>query len=161
MATLTVTINESVTLNGRERGSEITMDVDAITQVMHRIVSVPSDSGSTATQTTIANFRTAVTTADSAMDDDDVRYARVTNLDDSNAVTLNLQLAANGDADASTNASVLLEAGKTFIINKAVGAAAVDDDAATAIVSLVDIESIIVVNDNAADVDIEVFVASV
>tara|TARA_R110002020_G_scaffold86499_2_gene213588 strand:- start:1173 stop:1658 length:486 start_codon:yes stop_codon:yes gene_type:complete len=161
MATLTVTINESVTLNGRERGSEITMDVESITQVMHRIVSVPADGGSTATQTTIANFRTAVTTADSAIDDDDVRYARVTNLDATNAVTLNLQLAANGDTDASTNASVLLEGGKTFIINKAVGAAAVDDDAATAIVSLVDIESIIAVNDNNADVDIEVFVASV
>jgi hypothetical protein len=39
---------------------------------------------------------------------------------------------------------------------------AVDDDAATAtaIGSLVDLESIIAVNDNNADVDVEVFVAS-
>jgi len=40
--------------------------------------------------------------------------------------------------------------------------AAVDDDdeAATALGSLVDLESIIAVNDNNADVDVEVFVAS-
>ena len=162
MATLSVTINESITLNGRERGSEINLDVESITQVMQRIVSLPSDGGSTATQTTIANFRTAVTTADSAMDDDDVKYIRVTNLDSSNNVHLSLQLAANGGADASTQASVILEAGKSFLLGKAVGVAAVDDDAATATAlgSLVDLESIIAVNDNNADVDVEVFVAS-
>ena len=162
MATLSVTINESITLNGRERGSEISLDIASITQVMQRIVSLPADGGSSATQTTIANFRTDVTTVDSAMDDDDVKYIRVTNLDASNNVHLSLQLAANGSADASTQASVILEAGKNFLLGKAVGVAAVDDDAATAtaIGSLVDLESIIAVNDNNADVDVEVFVAS-
>jgi len=163
MSTLSVTINESITINGKDRGSEISLDVDSITQVLHRIVSLPADGGSTATQTTVANFRTAVTTADSAMDDDDVRYIRVTNLDSSNDVHLSLQLAANGDADASTQASIRLNAGTSFILGKSVGVAAVDDDAATAtaIGSLVDLESIIAVNDNNADVDVEVFVASV
>ena len=162
MATLSVTINESITLNGRERGSEINLDITSITQVMQRIVSLPADGGSTATQTTIANFRDAVTTADSAMDDDDVKYIRVTNLDSSNNVHLSLQLAATGTADPSTQASVILEAGKSFLLGKAVGVAAVDDDAATATAlgSLVDLESIIAVNDNNADVDVEVFVAS-
>ena len=162
MATLSVTINESITLNGRERGSEINLDIASITQVMQRIVSLPADGGSTATQTTIANFRTAVTTADSAMDDDDVKYIRVTNLDSSNNVHLSLQLAANGDAVASTQASILLEAGKSFLLGKTVGIAAFndDDEAATALGSLVDLESIIAVNDNNADVDVEVFVAS-
>jgi hypothetical protein len=96
------------------------------------------------------------------MDDDDVKYIRVTNLDSSNNVHLSLQLAANGSADASTQASVILEAGKSFLLGKAVTAVAVDDDAATAtaIGSLVDLESIIAVNDNNADVDVEVFVAS-
>ena len=162
MATLSVTINESITLNGRERGSEINLDITSITQVMQRIVSLPADGGSTATQTTIANFRTDVTTADSAMDDDDVKYIRVTNLDSSNNVHLSLQLAANGSADASTQASVILEAGKSFLLGKAVTAVAVDDDGATATAlgSLVDLESIVAVNDNNADVDVEVFVAS-
>ena len=162
MATLSVTINESITLNGRERGSEISLDIASITQVMQRIVSLPADGGSSATQTTIANFRTDVTKVDSAMDDDDVNYIRVTNLVSSNNVHLSLQLAANGDAVASTQASILLEAGKSFLLGKAVGIAAVDDDdeAATALGSLVDLESIIAVNDNNADVDVEVFVAS-
>ena len=161
MATLSVTINESITLNGRERGSEINLDIASITQVMQRIVSLPADGKSTELQPNLANFRTAVTTADSAMDDDDVKYIRVTNLDSSNNVHLSLQLAANGDAVASTQASILLEAGKSFLLGKAVGIAAVDDDeAATALGSLVDLESIIAVNDNNADVDVEVFVAS-
>ena len=163
MSTLSVTISETITINGKDRGSDISLDIDNITQVMHRIVSLPADGGSAATQTTVANFRTAVTTADSAMDDDDVRYIRITNLDSSNDVHLSLQLAANGDADASTQASIRLNAGTSFILSKSVGVAAVDDDVATAtaIGSLVDLESIIAVNDNDADVDVEVFVASV
>ena len=38
--------------------------------------------------------------------------------------------------------------------------AAVDDDAATAVTVLKDLESIIAINDNNADVDVELFVAS-
>jgi hypothetical protein len=64
------------------------------------------------------------------MDDDDVRYIRITNLDTSNNVHLSLQLAANGDADATSQASIRLNAGTSFILSKSVGVAAVDDDAA-------------------------------
>jgi hypothetical protein len=94
------------------------------------------------------------------MDDDDVKYIRVTNLDDTNPITLSLQLAADGGSDASTTASVALAAGESFILNSAVAIAAVDDDAATAVTSLVDLESIIAVNDNNAVVEVEIFVAS-
>jgi hypothetical protein len=160
MATLNVTITENVTLNGKERGSEITLDIASVNQVMHRIVKTPADGGGAATQTTIANFRTEVTTADGAMDDDDVKYIRVTNLDASNPITLSLQLAADGGSDASTTASVALAAGESFMLNGAVAVAAVDDDAATAVTSLVDLESIIAVNDNNAVVEVEIFVAS-
>ena len=63
-------------------------------------------------------------------------------------------------ADAST--TILLEAGKSFMLGKAVGVAAVDDDAATAtaIGSLVDLESIIAINDENATAQLEVFIAS-
>jgi hypothetical protein len=56
----------------------------------------------------------------------------------------------------------LLEAGKSFMLGKAVGVAAVDDDAAdaTAIGSLVDLESIIAINDEDATSQLEVFIAS-
>jgi len=160
MATLTVTITENVTLNGKERGSENTLEITGVNQTMGRIVSTPADGGGAATQTTIANFRTAVTTADSAMDDDDVKYVRVTNLDETNQIILSLQIAANGDADADSSASILLGAKQSFIVHKGVGVTAVDDDAATAVTVLKDLESIIAINDNNVDVDVEVFVAS-
>ncbi len=160
MATLNVTITEELTLNGVDRGSKNNLSVGSVTQVLSRMVDLPANGGSGTTDTTVANFRTLVTTADSALKDDDVKYVRMTNLDSSNDITLSLQLAANGGADASTTASVLLPAGQTFILGKAVGVAAVDDDAAGAVTSLVDLESIIAVNGNNAIVSLEIFIAS-
>jgi hypothetical protein len=160
MATLNVTITEELTLNGADRGSTNNLSVASVTQVYHRILTLPANGGSGTTDTTISNFRSAVTGADSALDDDDVKYIRVTNLDSSNSVTLSLQLAADGDSAASTTASILVEAGKSFILGKAVGVAAVDDDAASKVTSLVDLESIIAVNGNNATISLEVFIAS-
>ena len=162
MGVLTVSIKEELTLNGTQQGCTNTLSIASITQSFKRLVTLPADGGGSATQTTIANFRTAVTTADGALDDDDVKYVRITNLESTNSVTLSLQLAANGGADASTQATILLEAGKSFMLGKAVGVAAVDDDAATAtaIGSLVDLESIIAINDENATAQLEVFIAS-
>tara|TARA_R100001463_G_scaffold1184_2_gene5016 strand:- start:38 stop:520 length:483 start_codon:yes stop_codon:yes gene_type:complete len=160
MATLNVTITEELTLNGADRGSTNNLSVASVTQVYHRILTLPANGGSGTTDTTISNFRTLVTTADSALKDDDVKYIRVTNLDSSNSVTLSLQLAADGGSDASSTASVLLEAGKSFILGKAVGIAAVEDDDADKETSLVDLESIIAVNGNNATLSLELFIAS-
>ncbi len=162
MGVLTVSIKEELTLNGTQQGGENTLTIASIGQAFKRIVTLPADGGGTATQTTIINLRTDVTTADSALKDDDVKYIRITNLDAANQVALSLQLAANGGADASTQATILLEAGKSFMLGKGVGIAAVDDDAATAtaIASLVDIESIIAINDEDDTTQLEVFVAT-
>ena len=160
MATLNVTITEELTLNGADRGSTNNLSVASVTQVYHRILTLPANGGSGTTDTTISNFRTLVTTADSALKDDDVKYIRVTNLDSSNSVTLSLQLAADGGSDASSTASVLLEAGKSFMLGKAVGIAAVEDDDADKETSLVDLESIIAVNGNNATLSLELFIAS-
>ena len=162
MGVLTVSIKEELTLNGTQQGGENTVSIASITQDFKRIVTLPADGGGTATQTTILNLRTDVTTADSALRDDHVKYIRITNLDSANQVALSLQLAANGGAAASTQATILLEAGKSFMLGKGVGIAAVDDDAAdaTAIGSLVDIESIIAINDENDTTQLEVFVAT-
>lgn len=160
MATLNVTITEELTLNGADRGSTNNLSVASVTQVYHRILTLPANGGSGTTDTTISNFRTLVTTADSALKDDDVKYIRVTNLDSSNSVTLSLQLSADGGSAASSTASVLLEAGKSFILGKAVGIAAVEDDDADKETSLVDLESIIAVNGNNATLSLELFIAS-
>ena len=160
MATLNVTITEELTLNGSDRGSVNSLSVASVTQSYSRIITLPANGGSGTTDTTIANFRTAVTGADSALDDDDVKYCRITNLA-STDVMLSLQLAADGDSAASTTATIDVEPGYSFILSKAIAVAAVDDDGATELVSgLQDLESIVAINDQNATAQIEIFVAS-
>ena len=78
MATLTSTITETVTLNGKERGSEISLDIASVTQVMHRIVTCP-----TGQDTTVATFASVAddSAVSGSLDVEDVKYIRVTNLD--------------------------------------------------------------------------------
>ena len=40
MATLTESISEDITLNGRSRGSELTQSIASISEVYHRIINV-------------------------------------------------------------------------------------------------------------------------
>ena len=87
MADLTVTITESVTLNGGARGSTNTLTVSGVDDIYHRIVTVPSG----AADTTLVAFTTAQTGRDGAVDRDNVKYIRITNLDGSNNAILNLQ----------------------------------------------------------------------
>ena len=154
MATLTVTINESLTLNGRERGNENKFTVDSVTEAYSRVLTCPAT-----VETTIATFRSGVNVADSAIDLEDVKYLRVTNLNESTSVTMSLQVSAgeNGVADAS--ASILLEGGKTFMLGAVHDGIAVDDSQANLITSLNDLESL-VIKGAASAVDVEVFVAS-
>jgi hypothetical protein len=79
MATLVSTITESITLNGKERGSTNTLSIGSVTEIFHRIVTCPSGS-----DTTVATFQAATNTSDGALDLDNVKYVRVTNLDGAN-----------------------------------------------------------------------------
>lgn len=81
MGVLTVTIKEELSLNGTQQGATNTLSIASVTQSFKRLVTLPADGGGSATQTTIVNFRTDVTTADGALNDDDVKYVRVTNLE--------------------------------------------------------------------------------
>ena len=154
MATLTVTINESLTLNGRERGSENILTIDGINEVFHRIVSCPN-----AVDTTVATFRTAVNTADGAIDLEDTKYIRLTNLDSSNNVTISQQVSGGENGVADSSVSVLLEAGKSFLLGTVHDGIALDDDAATVVTTLTDLESLVISNAAGASVEVEVFVA--
>ena len=55
MATLDVTIKESVTLNGKDRGSENVLSITSVNEVLHRIVTCPANE-----DTTVALFKSAV-----------------------------------------------------------------------------------------------------
>ena len=160
MATLAVTITESVTLNGAARGSTNSRSITGVDDIYHRIVTLADD----LTNATLVSFKqTGVTGADGAMARDNVKYVRVTNLDSTNPLILNLQvIAAMNDAVGDQNAGILLEAGQSFMMSKIsdaieLTAGANDIDA---VANLHDLESIMV-DPLSEAVKVEIFVASV
>ena len=154
MATLNVTITEELTLNGADRGSTNTLSVASVTQVYHRIVTCPAGSDST-----VATFQTLTSTSDNAIDLEDAKYVRVTNLDASNPVNLSLQVSADEDGAADASATLLVDAGRSFIMGATHDGIVVDDDAASIVTSLTDLESILI-DPGSNAVSVEVFIAS-
>ena len=153
MANLTVTLTESVTLNGSVRGSTNQLTITGIEHVMERIVTVPAS-----VDTTVLLTKHDVFSSDSAVDIQDTKYIRITNLDSTNSVTLSLQIdAGENDGGADETCSILLEAGKTFMMGTPHDSIAVNDSS-TAVTATHDLESIMV--DSASNVvKLEVFVA--
>ena len=154
MATLNVTITEELTLNGADRGSTNTLSVASVTQVYHRIVTCPANVDST-----IATFQTATSTSDNAIDLEDAKYVRVTNLDASNPVNLSLQVSADEDGAADASATLLVDAGRSFIMGATHDGIVVQDDEADIVTSLTDLESILI-DPGSNAVSVEIFIAS-
>ena len=154
MPTLNVTITEELTLNGADRGSTNTLSVASVTQVYHRIVTCPAGSDST-----VATFQTATSTSDNAVDLEDAKYVRVTNLDASNPVNLSLQVSVDEDGAADASATLFVDAGRSFIMGATQDGIVVDDDAAAIVTSLTDLESILI-DPGSNAVSVEVFIAS-
>ena len=157
MADLTVTITESVTLNSVDQGATTSLTVASVVETFKRIVSCPTD-------TTIATFRSTVSDgslSDGALDVEDVRYIRVTNLDSTNPVNLSLQVdAGEDDSAADESATILLEAGKSFIMGTPSDGVAVSDANATIVTTLHNLESILI-DPLTNEVAVEIFIASV
>ena len=155
MANLTVTLTESVTLNGSVRGSTNQLTITGIEQVMERIVTIPA-----AADTTVLLTKSGVNTSDGAIDIQDTKYIRITNLDSTNSVTLSLQIdSGEDDSSADESCSILLEAGKTFIMGTPHDAVSVSDSGPGIITTLHDLESILVDSGDSNAVKLEVFVA--
>ena len=155
MADLTVTLTEDITVNGHQYGGTKSFIVSSIVDVYKRILTVPAS-----VDTTLVSFKSTVGVADGAMDIQNVKYIRITNLDGSNAVNLSLQIdTAENDTTAADSATVLLEAGKSFILGTPHDSVAVDDDDAGIVTTLHDLESILVDSSSHA-VRMEVLVAS-
>ena len=154
MANLTVTLTESVTLNGSVRGSTNQLTITGIEHVMERIVTTPASA-----VTTVLLTKATVGSSDSAIDIQDTKYIRITNLDSTNSVTLSLQIDDdNNDSAADHSCSILLEAGKTFMLGTPHEAIRVSDSSATILSPNRDLESIMVDSVSNA-VKLEVFVA--
>ena len=152
MANLTVTLTESVTLNGSVRGSTNQLTITGIEHVLERIVTIPASA-----DTTVLLTKDTVASSDSAVDIQDTKYIRVTNLDSTNSVTLSLQIDQNeDDGSADESCSILLEAGKTFMLGTPHDSVAIGGSAI--VTTLHDLESILVDSFTNA-VKLEVFVA--
>ena len=161
MADLIVTIREELTLNGDNHGAKNTLTISDIDEVFRRILTCPANN-----ETTIARFRSSVgnvsgtATYDSALDVQDVKYVRVTNLDSSNSLTLSLQVeVGEDDSGADTSASVLVEAGKSFILGSPHDGINLSDTNANLVTDLVDLDSLVVQPGSNA-VNVEVYIAS-
>jgi hypothetical protein len=102
-ATLTVTITELITLNGAALGGTNTLDIGSINEVSKRIVTA------TTTETEILSFGAAFSGHGFVIGN--VRYIRITNLDDTNSVTLTFKNQGNDEC------AMLLDKGQSFIFN--------------------------------------------
>ena len=154
-ANLKVKITEEVILNGKDQGGTTELTIASIKDVSKRIVTIAADDDAT-----VLVFKSTTASADNSLDKDTVKYIRITNLDDSNSVNISLQL-DSGEDNSAADLSVthLLEAGRSFMMGTPDEAVHADDDAATIVTALTDLESIIVdPGSNAGTV--EVFTAS-
>ena len=155
-ATLKVTIKEEITLNGSRQDAENILRVSDINEIYKRIITCPANS-----ETTLAHFHSSVADGTLApLDIDDVKYIRLTNLDSSTGVTLSLQSDVGADDSAADeSASLLIEAGKSFIMGSPNDGIGISDADANLVTDLVDVESLVIFTGGSA-VDVEVFIAS-
>jgi len=147
-ATMTVTVTESINLNGMNQGATNTLSLASIAEVSKRIVNVP------ASEVEIVAMSTAV--AAGTFVESTVKYIRITNLDDTNHVVLTFKSEGNHEF------AVKLDKGQTFIYNGDISGGVVDTmDASGSALSLAleDLVNITALADTAA-CDLEIFVAS-
>jgi len=150
-ATMTVTITESISLNGVDQGGTNTLSIASVNEVSKRIVSAST------TEQIILAFGTAV--AAGQFDETKVVYIRITNLDDTNFVGL---IFRNENSDEF---SVKLDKGQSFIYNGDLAGGVVDtmdavDNAGLTTNTFGDLVDITADADTAS-CDLEIFVASI
>ena len=126
MATLSVTHQESITINNTQYGGTNSFSITGINNVIKRVITVAANN-----DTTLASFHSDQHDDDMTIDVENVKYIRLTNLDGSNLINLNFQLdAGEDDSAADESASFQLLAGQSFIMGDADDCMSVDSSAA-------------------------------
>ena len=143
-ATLTVTVTESLTLNGSDHGSTKKMTIAGVNEVSKRIITTLT----TGTQIykgheTVASFGQFIYS--------NVKYIRITNLDDTNPVTIHIE-----DTTNTTYAQFLIPAGHVFYLTAAAGSYGDNSTAATPTGNIERIDALA----SSASVDVEILVVS-
>ena len=147
-ATLTVTLTESLSLGGNNFGGTKELTIASITEAFKRVVKCMNSQ-----TTTIATFSGNAFASANAIDLEDAKYIRVTNLDDTNDV----EVAVVG---AATLYQVRLAAGESHILGAPDDLMLAEADTSPSFGTMADIASI-QVNPAGNDVDVEIFVAGV
>ena len=100
-ATLTVTITETITLDGESRGGTITQTVASISEIAKRVMEVPI------TEIEIAKFQ-ATNPGAGTFDEADVKYVRLSNRDATNHVVFVFT------DDSATEFAIKVDAGNSI-----------------------------------------------
>ena len=145
MADLTVTITENVTLNGSIRGSSNTSTTTSVVDVFERILTCTHSQ-----TTTVAVFGSTPHSADGALDVENCKYFRVTNL----STDKDMKVAF---VTANTNYQVTVRAGGSHVLFQAEEALIGEEDASPAFPTLEDLVTVEVRPSATTDVQIEVF----
>jgi hypothetical protein len=149
MADLTTTITENVVLNGSVRGSTNTVTTSNIVDVFERILTCTHSQ-----TTTVAVFNSTPHGADGALDVENCKYLRVTNLSDDQDMKVAF-------VTSGTNYQVTVRAGGSHILFQAEEALIGEEDASPAFPTLQDLVTVEVRPSATTDVQVEVFAALV
>lgn len=149
MATLTVTISESVTINGTSRGGTNTITTSNIVDIFERILTCTHSQ-----TTTIATFATTPYTSAGALDVENCKYMRITNLSTTDDIKLAL-------VTTNTNYQVTVRAGGTHMLFQAEEGAIGETDTSPDFPTLEDITSVQARPVGTTDCQVEMFVALV
>mgnify|MGYP003645942702 CR=1 FL=1 len=149
MATLTATITESVTLNSAARGSTNTIAVNNIVDVFERILTAAHTN-----TTTIATFASTPHSSAGALDVENCKYLRITNLSSDQDIKLAL-------VTTNTNYQVTVRAGGSHILFQTEEAAIAEADTSPNFPTLEDLVTVEVRPSATTDVQVEIFAAFV
>ena len=130
MADLVTTLSESVILNGSLRGSTNSVTTTGIGDVFERIVTCAHSN-----TTAVALFDTTPSSSPGAIDVEDVRYVRVTNLDENGALILAV-------VTTGTNYQVRLTPGTSHILSRGSESAIGETDTSPAFGTMQDLTSL-------------------
>jgi len=145
MATLTTTLSESVTLNGSTRGSTNIVNTTDVVDVFERILTC-----SHSQTTTIAVFGSTPHASAGALDVENCKYLRITNL----STTEDIKVAL---ITTNTNYQITLRSGTSHILFQAENGAIGETDTSPAYGTLEDITSVQVRPAASTDAQVEIF----
>ena len=120
---LTIITRELITLGGNQYDSKHTKIIPNIKEVTKRLITVPTSSfsGSTSfTQEGVEILKITPTLLTGPYKEADVRYIRITNLDDTNFVTLQLH------NDQSNVSAIKLDYGNSYFYNCSMSSGSID-----------------------------------